>query len=431
MIPDGFASREAIAAHQLQQLRKLLQAVAATNPFYAPRLQQAGLAGELRSLDDFFRNMPFTRKEEISADQQAHPPYGTNLTYPLGAYNRFTQTSATSGVPLRWLDTPDSWQWMLKNWKQVFAAAEVSPADVLYFAFSFGPFLGFWTAFEAACQLGCRCLPGGGLSSLARLLAIRDNAVNVLCCTPTYAVHLGRVAAEEQIDPASLAVRKIIVAGEPGGSVPTTREQIEMAWPRATVFDHHGMTEVGPVTYQCPGRPCTLMVIESSYVAEIIDPQSDKAVTRGDVGELVLTTLGRVGSPLIRYRTGDLVRENLDIAAREGRNEMALRGGILGRADDMILVRGVNLYPAAVENLMLSLPDVAVYQVEVDSLGPMVELHLRVEPSAPASDESEFAARVQSQFRAAFNLRVPVTVCPPGALPRGEMKSRRWVRRNG
>ena len=177
-------------------------------------------------------------------------------------------------------------------------------------------------------------------------------------------------------------MRTIIVAGEPGGSVPTTREQIEKAWPRATVFDHHGMTEVGPVTYQCPGRPCTLMVIESSYIAEIIDPRGDQPVPRGEVGELVLTTLGRIGSPLLRYRTGDLVRENLDIAPREGRHEMALRGGILGRADDMVLVRGVNLYPAAVENLMLSLPEVAVYQVEVDARGPMVELHIRVEPSA-------------------------------------------------
>ena len=144
---------------------------------------------------------------------------------------------------------------------------------------------------------------------------------------------------------------------------------------------------------------------------------------------MVLTTLGRVGSPLVRYRTGDLVRENLDIAVREGRHELALRGSILGRADNMVLVRGVNLYPAAVENLMLSLPEVAVYQVEVDARGPLVELHLRVEPAAAASDEGQLAARVQSQFRAAFNLRVPVTVCPPGALPRGEMKSWRWVRR--
>ncbi len=435
MNPSSFPSREAIADCQLAQLQKLLQVLAATNPFYALRLKQAGLAGGIQGLDDFFRNMPFTRKDEVIADQQAHPPYGTNLTYPLSAYNRFSQTSGTSGAPLRWLDTPQSWQWMLDNWKQVLSAAEVRTGDTLYFAFSFGPFLGFWTAFEAACQMGCRCLPGGGLSSLARMQAIRDNAVDVLCCTPTYAAHLGQVAAEEGIDLAALAVRTIIVAGEPGGSVAAFRERMERTWPRAAVFDHHGMTEVGPATYQCPGRPGTLMVIESSYIAEVIDPQGEKAVPRGEVGELVLTTLGRVGSPLVRYRTGDLVREDLDIASSECRWEMALRGGILGRADDMVLVRGVNLYPAAVEGLMLSLPEVAVYQIEVDARGPMVELHLRVEPAAAGAqrasdhDDAELAVRVQSQFRAAFNLRVPVTVCPPGALPRGEMKSRRWIKK--
>jgi phenylacetate-CoA ligase len=430
MTPGRFTSRDDIRVHQLRELRKLLAAVAAGNRFYGQRLKRAYQSGVVKSLDEFFERMPFTRKEEIVADQQAHPPYGTNLSFPLAVYNRFSQTSGTSGAPLRWLDTPESWQWMLDNWKRVFAAAEVKQDDVVYFAFSFGPFLGFWTAFEAACQLGCRCLPGGGLSSLARLQAIRDNTVDVLCCTPTYALHLGQVAAENGIELSDLSVTKLLVAGEPGGSVPALRDKLASAWPRATVFDHHGMTEVGPVTYQCPDRPCTLLVIESSYIAEIVDPHGDRPAPRGDMGELVLTTLGRIGSPLIRYRTGDLVRESLDSAAVEGRPEMALEGGILGRVDDMVLVRGVNLYPAAVENLMLSLPEVADYQVEVDSRGPMIELNLRIEPLPVAGDDSELAGRVQSKFRAAFNLRVPVIVCPPGTLPRGEMKSQRWLRKN-
>jgi phenylacetate-CoA ligase len=434
MTPRPFTCREEIQARQLPLLRELLRVTAATNRFYAPRLERAQLGGtELDQLDgkslaDFFDHMPFTRKDEIAADQAEHAPYGTNLTFPLHAYSRFSQTSGSSGAPLRWLDTPESWQWMLDNWKQVFAAAAVKPGDAVYFAFSFGPFLGFWTAFEAACQIGCRCLPGGGLSSLARLEAIRDNAVDVLCCTPTYALHLGRLAEEERIDSSSLAVRTIVVAGEPGGSVPAMRRRIEAAWPRAAVFDHHGMTEVGPVSYQCPGRPGTLLVIESSYIAEIIESRGERPVSRGEMGELVLTTLGRLGSPLIRYRTGDLVREDLDVAAQEGRHELALQGGILGRVDDMVLVRGVNLYPAAVENLMLSLPEVSVYQIEVDTRGPMAELNLRIEPAAPASDGPDLAGRVQSKFRAAFNLRVPVVVCAPGTLPRGEMKSQRWIR---
>ncbi len=420
---EGLPSREAIAAHQLRQLRSLVAALSASNPFYGPPIRAAGITPEIASLDDFFRLMPFTRKEQIAADQQQHPPYGTNLTFPLGAYNRFTQTSATSGPPLRWLDTPQSWQWMLDHWKQVYTAADVTPRDCIYFAFSFGPFLGFWTAFEAACQMGCRSLPGGGLSSLARLNAIRENGANVLCCTPTYALHLGQTAAEHQIDLAAFGMRAIIVAGEPGGSLLAVREKIERAWPGAAVFDHHGMTEVGPVTYQCPGRPGTLIVMESSYIAEIIDPRGDRHVARGEVGELVLTTLGRIGSPLLRYRTGDLVREEL------GTSAMALAGGILGRVDDMVVVRGVNVYPAAVENLLIAMPEVATYQIEVDARGPMVELHLQIEPAATVTDREELAARVQSQFRAAFNLRVPVTVCAPGALPHCEMKSRRWLRK--
>jgi phenylacetate-CoA ligase len=431
MISARFTSREEIHAHQLAELRKLLAAIATGNPFYRSRLERTGLTSELKSLDEYFERMAFTRKEEIAADQQANPPYGTNLTFPLAAYSRFSQTSGTSGVPLRWLDTPESWQSMLDNWKQVFAAADVGTGQSIYFAFSFGPFLGFWTAFEAACQIGCRSLPGGGLSSLARLHAIRDNAAQVLCCTPTYALHLGQIAAENGIDLSELGVRKIIVAGEPGGSVRATRERIEKIWPRAIVYDHHGMTEVGPVTYQCPESQGTLMVIESSYIAEIIEPRGDRPVARGEEGELVLTTLGRTGSPLIRYRTGDLVCENLDIGIGLGRHELALRGGILGRVDDMVLVRGVNLYPAAVENLMLSMPEIALYQVEVDAGGPMTELNLRIEPLAAAGDGSELASRVQSEFRAAFNLRVPVIVCPPGSLPRGEMKSQRWVRSRG
>jgi phenylacetate-CoA ligase len=428
MTLPGLPSREAIRVEQLSALRRMLPEVAAGNPFYGPILRQAGLAGELADLDDFFRNLPFTRKEMIIADQHGHPPYGTNLTYPLAAYSRFTQTSATSGAPLRWLDTRESWQWMLDNWKQILQAAGMGPQDCLYCAFSFGPFLGFWTAFEAACQLGCRCLPGGGLSSLARLQAIRDNRADVLCCTPTYALRLAEVAAAENVDLSAMSVRTIIVAGEPGGSVPAVRQQIEHAWSRAEVFDHHGLTEVGPVSYQCPERPCTLMVLESSYLAEIIDPRGDRPVPRGELGELVLTNLGRWGSPLLRYRTGDLVRESLEIATSHGRHEMALRGGILGRADDMLLVRGVNVYPPAVDDLLRALPEVAEYLVEIDTRASLIELHVRIEPTPAAVDGAELAARVQSRLRAAFNLRVPVTVCAPGTLPRPEMKSRRWVR---
>lgn len=422
------ASRDALRQQQLRALRRLLEEIAPRNPFYGPILRAAGLDGSLADLATFRRRMPLTTKAAIVDDHHRHPPYGSNLTYPLECYTRYNQTSATSGPPLRWLDTPQSWHWMLDNWKTVLQAAGVERSDCLYFAFSFGPFLGFWTAMEAAVQMGCLCIPGGGLSSAARLEAMRANRATVLCCTPTYALRLAEVAGQEGFDLGSLAVRRIVVAGEPGGSVPAVRAILERSWPGATVFDHHGMTEVGPVSYQCPERPGTLMVIESSYLAEIIDPASGEDVAPGEAGELVLTTLGRWGSPLLRYRTGDLVREDTDVAQRFGRHELALAGGVLGRVDDMVVVRGVNVYPSAVEEVIRSLPAISEYRCRVSHQGPLAELKIEIEAAPYCHDPGQLARHLESRLRAALNLRIPVAVSPPGGLPRFEMKARRWHR---
>ncbi len=429
MTRNTLPARDRLRGEQLAALNRLLRAVAARNPFYAPVLREAGLAEGVDALDAFAAHMPLTRKEMLVEDQRRHPPYGSNLTFPLECYSRYNQTSATSGTPLRWLDTPEGWQWMLESWKQVFRAASVTAADRLYFAFSFGPFLGFWTAFDAATQLGCLCIPGGGTGSAARLESMRDNRATVLLATPSYALRLAEVATAEGIDLAEMEVRTILVAGEPGGSIPSVRRLIEERWPAARVFDHHGMTEVGPVSYQCPEKPGTLLVMQSSYLAEILDPESGQPVPRGEAGELVLTTLGRIGSPLIRYRTGDLVREDLEAAERFGQAEMALEGGILGRTDDMVQVRGVNVYPSALEEIVRSVPEVVEYRVEIETRGSMTEMQLHVEPTEGLGEPHLLARRIQSMMRSRLSLRVPVTVCTPGTLPRFEMKSRRWVRR--
>ncbi|MBI4325589.1 MAG: AMP-binding protein, partial [Chloroflexi bacterium] len=355
---DGtFLSRPVLAASQLAQLRRLLAALVPANAFYTQKLRAARLDPEIESLQDFSARFPFTTKQELVGDQKAHPPYGSNLTFPLERYSRFHQTSGTSGAPLRWLDTPESWNWMVRNWTEVFHAAGVRSGDRVFFAFGFGPFIGFWLAFEAAAQIGCLCLPGGGLSSAARLRIILDNGATVLCCTPTYALRLAEVAAEEKIDLTKSRVHTLIVAGEPGGSIPATRLRLAQLWSGARVFDHHGMTETGPVTYECPAHPGVLHVMESAFVAEITDPVTAKPVEPGTIGELVLTNLGRTGSPLLRYRTGDLVKAarpgsqpaTLDGRAGPdrlklqpcacGRHDLALEGGILGRTDDMIVVR--------------------------------------------------------------------------------------------
>ena len=419
------SSREEPERIQLARLRELLGAVRPSNAFYETKLGPAGIDDSVASLDAFRANCPFTTKSELAADHQANPPYGNNLTYPVEHYTRSHQTSGTSGAPLRWLDTPESWQWMIDNWCDIFRAAGVSAADRIFFAFSFGPFIGFWLAFEAGEALGALNIPGGGLSSAARLQAIFTHDTNVLCCTPTYALRLAEVAKEENIDLAKSPVRTIVVAGEPGGSIPATRKRLEEAWPGATVFDHHGMTEVGPVTYQCPAQAGVLHVLEEAYLPEIIDPETTKPVTAGGTGELVLTTLGRHGSPLIRYRTGDLVTAAAKSPCRCGSHDLALQGGILGRADDMIVVRGVNVYPSAVEEILRSAGGVAEYRVHISRNDTLVEMSVEVEPNN--GDDNSLATRLAKVFQETLALRVPVNIVEPGALPRFELKARRWI----
>lgn len=388
------------------ELRALLDKVTPTNAFYAAK------AATCHSLDDLY-----TTKAELIEDQLRNPPFGTNLTYPINRYTRFSQTSGTTGTPMRWLDTPESWSWMLDNWTRVFQAAAVTASDRIFFAFSFGPFLGFWTAFEAATRMGCLAIPGGGMRSAARLREIIDMSATVLCCTPTYAIHLAEAAKEEDIDLSRTTVRTILVAGEPGGSLPGTRARIERLWPGARVVDHYGMTEIGPVSYGCPKRPCVLHVMESAFIAEISDKR-----------ELILTNLGRLGSPVIRYRTGDVVDPAPPGQCECGTHDLALLGGILGRTDDMVVVRGVNVYPAAVEDVIGRVGGVAEFRVRVSTGRALTELVVEVEADSALAGDPNLPHRLEAALRDALSLRIPVAVVAPGSLPRFEMKARRWVR---
>jgi phenylacetate-CoA ligase len=425
---EVFPKRIVITTSQVDQLRALTSAILPTNAFYSRKFDEVGVARKFAHIDRFISDVPFTTKQDLVEDQRANPPYGTNLSFPIERYTRCHQTSGTAGAPLRWLDTPESWDWMLGNWQRVLRAAGIQRGDRIFFAFSFGPFLGFWLAFEAAAKLGCLCLPGGGLGTTARLKLLLDNAATVLCCTPTYAMHLALHARAENIDLSASPVKTILVAGEPGGSIPATRQRLEELWPGARVADHHGMTEVGPVTYECPVRPGVLHVMELSYIAEVIDPVTGAPAPSAQAGELVLTTLGRVGSPLLRYRTGDIVKPALDSVCECGRSELALEGGILGRTDDMVVVRGVNIFPGAVEAIVRTLGGIAEYQVHVDASQPLVEMQVRIEPEPAHSDPAALAHQLAQALEGAFGLRVPVTLAPAGSLPRFELKATRWVK---
>lgn len=424
-----FLSRDEIARVQLTKLRRLLESVLPANRFFARKYAGVDLNLDCASPHELLQQLPLTTKAELLEDQQAAPPYGAFLTYPLERYFRCHQTSGSTGAVLRWLDTRESWAAMLDNWDQIYRAAGITPRDRLFFAFSFGPFIGFWSAFEAAGRLGCFCFPAGAMNSEARLRALLDNHCTVLLCTPTYALHLGQEARAAGIDLSASRVRLIITAGEPGGSIPAVRSRLATAWPGARVFDHHGMTESGPVTYECPAQSGLLHVMENSFVAEVLDPATGRPVEPGQPGELVLTTLDRTGSPLLRYRTGDRVRAATAPVCACGRHHLALVGGIIGRADDMVIVRGVNVYPGAVENIIRGFRDVAEYRVTLSERGALTELSVELEPAPGLAHPELLAQRLRCAFHTGLGLRVPVTLVAPGTLPRFEMKSRRWVKR--
>ena len=409
---------------QLESLRQVVGVVREGNPFQQAKLDGTGLTADFASIEDFIARCPFTTKDELARDRLEHPPYGTNLSFPLERYTRFHQTSGTKGEPMAWLDLPEDWEWMLGNWDLVLDAAGMKPGARCCFAFSFGPFLGFWTAFEAASRRGCLCMPGGGMSSEQRLRSILEQGAEYLFCTPTYALRLVEVAAERGMDVASSKIRKIIVAGELGGSMPELRRRISEAWGGVELFDHYGMTEVGPVAYETPGGEGGLRVILKSYLAEVVCPTSGEPFGEAKQGELVLTTLGRAGCPVLRYRTGDLVLPHWG-EDENGSPTLDLVGGILGRVDDMIVVRGVNLYPMSVDAVVRRFEEVVEYQVVVDETLTMTEVSVRAEASP------ELANSLEKALTEAFSLRIPVESVETGSLPRFEMKAQRWVRRDG
>jgi phenylacetate-CoA ligase len=395
---------------QWARLRAMLPELQRENSFYRAKLPKT--ARELREL-------PFTMKSELSEDQTAHPPFGTNLTYQIERYVRLHQTSGTTGHPLRFLDPRESWEWWRECWHSVYRAAGVTARDRIFFAFSFGPFVGFWSAFAGAERLGALCLTGGAMTTTERVAAILATEATVLMSTPTYALRLAEAAREEGIDLARSALRVSIHAGEPGASIPATRDRIEKEL-GVEAFDHTGATEVGAYGFSCSARD-GVHVNESEFIVEVVDAAGE-ARDEGD-GELVLTNLGRWGTPVIRYRTGDRVQA-VRGACSCGRTLVKLAGGIAGRVDDMVTVRGVNVFPSAIEAIVRRFEAVGEYRVELARVREMDELRCIIE--APP----EVADRVGIAIHRELGIRCLVESVSPGTLPRFEMKARRFNKTN-
>lgn len=413
---------ERLHGDQWRRFQALVRETLGANPFWTARWRAAGVtsAEDLRGWDDF-RRLPLLRKTDLVEDQVATPPFGSNLTYPLDRYVRVHQTSGTTGHPIRWLETQASWDWWARCWGFVLAAAGIAPGDRVYVPFSFGLFVGFWAGFEGARALGALAIPGGGQDTLARLGAMQALGATALVCTPSYALHMIETARERGLDASKLGVRVTVHAGEPGAGIPAVRARIEAGW-GARAFDHAGMTEVGAYGYEC-AEQAGLHVNESEFIAEVLDPVR---LTPAREGELVLTNLGRAGSPVIRYRTGDRVRL-AEASCACGRTFGRLEGGILGRLDDMLIIRGVNVFPSAIEGIVRRFPAVDEFQIEVFRDGELEGARVLIE--AGDGDAGAVCALVHEALRTALGLRLDVVPASPRTLPRFELKARRVVRR--
>jgi len=405
--------RSELQQHQLNRLNALLDQIVPNNRFYTQKLSR--VQRPVKSLEEFAA-WPFTFKQELvgpaSGSDAVH-----NLTWPRERYSRFHQTSGTSGRPLVVLDTADDWQWVLECWEYVLDAAGVGAGDRVLMAFSFGPHIGFWGAYESLSRRGALVIPSGGMSSLQRLELARHNAPTVVCCTPSYALHLAEVAVNHDMDVSQFGVRILVLAGEPGGSVPAVRKRLEQLW-NAQVHDHCGSTEAGPWGFgdrQGQG----LHVIESEFIAEFLSLATGGPAEDGEEAELVITNLGRVGCPVLRYRTGDVVRPTWK---HSGSNRFVmLTGGVFGRNDDMLVVRGVNVFPSSIDHILRSFPEVVEYRATVYKVSEMDRLRIEVE------DRLEQPDRIVQEFKLRLGLRVEVEAVPLSSLPRYEGKAKRFV----
>jgi phenylacetate-CoA ligase len=423
--------REDLRRLQHLKLTRLCEWAYAKSAFHRSRWQRAGFhPDQLKSLDDLAR-IPFMTREEWMDAQMEAPPFGSLPAAPPDLAIRFHTTSGTTGrMPLRVLDSMKDWEWIAEMWCYGLWGFGLRPRDIVLFAFSYGTFIGFWGAHYACEKIGCLVLPSGGATSEARVKTIVDMGVTAVCSTPTYALRLCQVAQEMGIDLSRESkVDKVIVSGEPAGSIPAVKRQLETAW-GAKVGDTAGMTEIGTIMiFECATQPGGTHIIEDNFIEETIAHDGDRALGFGERAERVVTSLGRGFMPLIRYRTKDLVVKIPHTECTCGRTGDLYQGGIQGRWDDMKLVRGTNVYPRAVESIVRECGSVDEFQILLTREGLQDEITVLIELKSGREDHwGVLHGRLCRDLPEAHEgLRFNVHRAEQNSLPRFELKAKRLV----
>ena len=421
-------SRERLNALHLQRLQALTHHAYDNTVFYRKKFDAIGLKpSDIRSLEDFRRKVPLTDKSEFIQLQQERPPYGDTIALPQDFVAHHCETSGTTGIPLAipysMLDTVRYGE----SWVYGFWGLGIRPSDTFYFAFGWGNFAGFWSAYWGARRLGCRIISGGGLDTKGHIEAIQRLKPTVLISTPTFALRMAAVAQDMGIDLSKSSINYTYHAGEPGPTaLPGMRAQIEKAW-GAKAGELLGIAEVDAIAPGCPIGD-GVHVNEMNVYSWTLNPNDMSEVPEGEIGEHIVTGYANTAQPLLNYRTHDIVRRRNSCAC--GRTWTKLEGSVLGRTDFMVTVRGTNVYQTAVENILSHVPGVSMHYELVlthEDGNDLMAVHFEPLPTVEEGSWKNVAADAQDRIHKALHVRLDVNAVAPGTLPRFELKTKRIV----
>ena len=421
--------RDKLMELQFRKFQKIVGWAYEHSKFHRRLYQDAGLEpGDIKTWDDI-RKVPKVEKSMMRDIQRKEPfPYGDMLCVPLESVTEFHQTSGTTGQPVYQADTWQDWEWWSESWSYIMYAQGFRDTDRIFIPFGYNIFVAYWAGHYAGEKMGCEVVPGGVLDTEARILKMQELRTTALMATPTYVLGMADTARSMGIDPAKdLQVKRILCAGEPGASIPATKQRMEEAW-GAKVHDHVGATEIGAWAYECTAQPGGLHINEALFLTELEDLATGEPITEpGRRGKLIITALDRMAQPCIRFDSKD-VTEWADEPCPCGRTFRVIKGGVVGRADDITKVKGVLLAPSAIEEVVRSLPELGdEFEVEVTKKGDIDAITLKVElrPEAEGQRES-VETRLVEQLRLKTNLRYNLEFHDYGTLPRYVLKSKRF-----
>jgi len=419
--------REKLKILQFEKFKRILAWAYTRSKFHRALYDKAGLTLEdIRSFEDI-KKIPKVEKSMMREIQNKDPfPYGDALCVPLEEVSTFRQTSGTTGQPVYQPDTWQDWEWWSECWSFILWAQGYRPNDRVFLPFGYNIFVAFWAGHYAAEKLGCEVVPGGVLDTQSRILKIRELKATAMMATPTYVLNMADVAKNKMgIDPASLSIKKITCAGEPGSGSPITKKRTEEDW-GAEVFDHSGATEIGAWSYECRKQPCGMHVNEAMFLVEIEDLETGEIIEEpGRKGKMIITALDRIAQPCIRFDSKDIIEWDSEPCSC-GRTFRLIRGGVIGRADDITKVKGVLISPAAIEEVVRSIKGLGdEFEVIVDKQGDVDRIKLKVE-LLPEVTQLSVETLLKDQLRLKTNLGYQIEYYDYGVLPRYEAKAKRF-----